>query len=91
MWSQVGLRKYHYEQASGGNSIPVEPFQINTSPVKLWNEIAVLGSTPSLYPFETYWGRGFTQDVEFLTQRNCAGFGVKSQSFGGSCYVAVNN
>ena len=29
MWSQVGLRKYHYEQkASGGDGIPVELFQI---------------------------------------------------------------
>ena len=28
MWSQVGLRKYHYEQASGDDGIPVELFQI---------------------------------------------------------------
>ena len=28
MWSQVGLRKHHYEQASGGDGIPVELFQI---------------------------------------------------------------
>ena len=28
MWSQVGLRKHHYEQSSGGNGIPVELFQI---------------------------------------------------------------
>ena len=28
MPSQVGLRKHHYEQASGGNGIPVELFQI---------------------------------------------------------------
>ena len=28
MRSQVGLRKHHYEQASGGDGIPVEPFQI---------------------------------------------------------------
>ena len=28
MWSQVGLRKHHYEQASGGDRIPVELFQI---------------------------------------------------------------
>ena len=28
MWSQVGLRKHHYYQASGGDGIPVELFQI---------------------------------------------------------------
>ena len=28
MWSQVGLRKHHYEQSSGGDGIPVELFQI---------------------------------------------------------------
>ena len=28
MWSQVGLRKHHYEQASGDDGIPVELFQI---------------------------------------------------------------
>ena len=28
MWSHVGLRKYHYEQASRGDGIPVELFQI---------------------------------------------------------------
>ena len=28
MWSQVSLRKHHYEQASGGDGIPVELFQI---------------------------------------------------------------
>ena len=28
MWSQVGLRKHHYEQLSGGDGIPVELFQI---------------------------------------------------------------
>ena len=28
MWSQVGLRKHHYEQASGGDGIPGELFQI---------------------------------------------------------------
>ena len=28
MWSQVGLRRHHYEQASGGDGIPVEVFQI---------------------------------------------------------------
>ena len=28
MWSQLGLRKHHYEQASGGDGIPVELFQI---------------------------------------------------------------
>ena len=28
MWSEVGLRKHHYEQSSGGDGIPVELFQI---------------------------------------------------------------
>ena len=28
MWSQVGLRRHHYEQLSGGDGIPVELFQI---------------------------------------------------------------
>ena len=28
MWNQVGLRKYHYEQSSGGDGIPVELSQI---------------------------------------------------------------
>ena len=28
MWSQVGLRKHHYNKVSGGNRIPVELFQI---------------------------------------------------------------
>ena len=28
MWSQVGLRKHHYQQSSGGDGIPVELFQI---------------------------------------------------------------
>ena len=28
MQSQVGLRKHHYKQSSGGNGIPVELFQI---------------------------------------------------------------
>ena len=28
MGTQVGLRKYHYKQASGGDGIPVELFQI---------------------------------------------------------------
>ena len=28
MWNQVSLRKHHYQQASGGDGIPVEPFQI---------------------------------------------------------------
>ena len=28
MWSQVGLRKHHYNKASGGDGIPVELFQI---------------------------------------------------------------
>ena len=28
MWSQVGLSKYHYEKASGGEGIPVELFPI---------------------------------------------------------------
>ena len=28
MQSQVGLRKHHYEQASGGDGIPLEPLQI---------------------------------------------------------------
>ena len=28
MWSQVGLRKHHYEKASGGDGIPVGLFQI---------------------------------------------------------------
>ena len=28
MWSQVDLRKYHYEQSSGGDEIPVKLFQI---------------------------------------------------------------
>ena len=28
MWSQVGLRKHHYEQDSGGDGIPAELFQI---------------------------------------------------------------
>ena len=28
MWSQVGLRKHHYEKASGDVGIPVELFQI---------------------------------------------------------------
>ena len=28
MWSQVGLRKHHYEQSCGGDGIPVELFQI---------------------------------------------------------------
>ena len=28
MWSQVGLKKHHYEKASGGDGIPVEFFQI---------------------------------------------------------------
>ena len=28
VWSQVGLRKHHYEQTSGGDGIPVELFQI---------------------------------------------------------------
>ena len=28
MWSQVGLRKHHYEQVTGGDGIPVELFQI---------------------------------------------------------------
>ena len=28
MRGQVGLRKHHYEQASGGDGIPVELFQI---------------------------------------------------------------
>ena len=28
MRSQMGLRKHHYEQASGGDGIPVELFQI---------------------------------------------------------------
>ena len=27
MWSQVGLRKHHYKQTSGGDGIPVELFQ----------------------------------------------------------------
>ena len=28
MSSQVGLRKHHYEKASGGDEIPVELFQV---------------------------------------------------------------
>ena len=28
MWSQVGLRKHHYNKAGGGDEIPVELFQI---------------------------------------------------------------
>ena len=28
MWSQVSLRKHHYEQTSGGDGIPVKLFQI---------------------------------------------------------------
>ena len=28
MRSQMGLRKHHYEQASGGDGIPVELFEI---------------------------------------------------------------
>ena len=28
MWSQVGLKKHHYEQSYGGDGIPVELFQI---------------------------------------------------------------
>ena len=28
MWSQVGLRKHHYDKASTGDGIPVELFQI---------------------------------------------------------------
>ena len=28
MWSQVGLRKHHYEKVGGGGGIPVELFQI---------------------------------------------------------------
>ena len=28
MWSQVGLRKHHYEQASGGDGIPADLFEI---------------------------------------------------------------
>ena len=28
MWSQVGLRKHHYDKASAGDGIPVELFQI---------------------------------------------------------------
>jgi len=28
MWSQVGLRKHHYNKASGGDGIPTELFQI---------------------------------------------------------------
>ena len=28
MWSQVGLRKHHYEQNCGGDGIPVDLFQI---------------------------------------------------------------
>ena len=28
IWSQVDLRKHHYEQASGGDGIPMELFQI---------------------------------------------------------------
>ena len=28
MWSQMGLRKHHYKQASGGDGIPAELFQI---------------------------------------------------------------
>ena len=28
MWSQVGLRRHHYEQISGGDRIPVELFRI---------------------------------------------------------------
>ena len=28
MWSQMGLRKHHYEQSSGGDGTPVELFQI---------------------------------------------------------------
>ena len=28
MWSQVGLRKHHYNKGSGGDGIPVELFQI---------------------------------------------------------------
>ena len=28
MRNQVGFRKHHYAQASGGDGIPVEPFQI---------------------------------------------------------------
>ena len=28
VWSQVGLRKHHYEQSHGGDGIPVELFQI---------------------------------------------------------------
>ena len=28
MWSQVALRKHHYNKASGGDGIPVDIFQI---------------------------------------------------------------
>ena len=28
MWSQVGLKKHHNKQASGGDGIPIELFQI---------------------------------------------------------------
>ena len=40
MWSQVGLRKHHYDKASGGDGIPVELFQIlKDDAVKVLNAI----------------------------------------------------
>ena len=49
MGTQVGLRKYHYKQASGGDGIPVELFQIpKDDAVKvlhsLWQQIWELSS-----------------------------------------------
>ena len=40
IWSQVGLRKHHYEKASRGDGIPVELFQIlKDDAVKLLHSI----------------------------------------------------
>ena len=49
MQSQVGLRKHHYEQASGGDGIPAELFQIlnlENSPVATGLEKVSFHSNP---------------------------------------------
>ena len=40
MWSQVGIRKHHYDKASGGDGIPVELSQIlNDDAVKVLHSL----------------------------------------------------
>ena len=75
MWSQVDLRKDHYEKASGGDRIPVELFQIlKDAAAKVLHSICQQIWKTQQWPKDWRWSvfiwiskRGIAKDIQTTT------------------------